>query len=138
MSDPRPSDLFDESRLRRALRLEASEVPPRLDALAIASIERAGPRFGFAASASAVVAGVAAAVLIASSAIAVSALAPALAGDGLAATITLAAQIAIPIDGLVRQLQEPTMPLAAIAGLAIAIAYEYRQRRDRFHVVHSS
>ena len=30
------------------------------------------------------------------------------------------------------------MPLAAIAGLAIAIAYEYRQRRDRFHVVHSS
>ena len=84
------------------------------------------------------VAGVAAAVLIASSAIAVSALAPALAGDGLAATITLAAQIAIPIDGLVRQLQEPTMPLAAIAGLAIAIAYEYRQRRERFHVVHSS
>ena len=135
---PGSPDLFDEAPLRRALRLDANEVPPRLDAQAIASLARARPPFGPAAFASAIVAGVAAAVLLVSGTIAIAALAPTLVGEGLAAGIGVATQIAVPVDALVVQLQEPTVPLAAIAGLAIAIAYEYRQRRERIHVLHST
>ncbi len=39
-NDRRDDDLFDEMRLRRALRLEAAEFPPRIDVAAIAA--RAG------------------------------------------------------------------------------------------------
>src|SRR5256885_983471 len=87
---------------------------------------------------SAMVAGVSAAILVATGAIAFSVLAPTLLAEGLAGAIALAARIAVPMDGVIRQLQEPTMPIAAIAGLAMAIAYEFRQRRERLHVLSST
>ena len=132
------SDLFDETRLRRALRLDASEAPPRLDAQAIAALAQARVPFAPATLVSAMVAGVSAAILVATGAIAFSVLAPTLLAEGLAGAIALAARIAVPMDGVIRQLQEPTMPIAAIAGLAMAIAYEFRQRRERLHVLSST
>ena len=41
-SDRKNEDLFDEARLRRALRLDAAELPARIDVAASANIEPKG------------------------------------------------------------------------------------------------
>ncbi len=133
LSDP----LLDESALRRALRLEPHERPPRLDAVALArSAERLAVRDGRAAVLSAVA--VAAAVSIAA----------ALAGafdelpltlvallslDPLDAAIIGMQAVAVPIDAVVRVAMQPAVPLAIFAAALVALATE-RTRERSSHV----
>ena len=131
-SDRHNDDLFDEARLRRALRLEASELPPRIDLAAIVTRARAErPAFAVAALVSRVLAGVAAAGLVGLTAMALPTVAPALASDLFAGGIETLTRVAIPVSALLSLAAQPTVPIAAIAALAVAIAYEYAQRRER-------
>jgi len=123
-------DLFDEASLRRALRLEASELPPPLDVAAI--VARAEDRpLGLASFASSLFAGLATAALLAVGAMTIWSLAPGIAGDTFAAAISLVALVAVSLDPAVRTLQQPTIPIAALAAVAFAVAYEYRTRKER-------
>jgi hypothetical protein len=130
-SDRREDGLFDEARLRRALRLEAAELPPRLDVAAIAApAEASRPAFVAASLVSTVVAGLAGAGLVSLAAVALTAVAPTLASDLFAAGIETLAHVAIPASALLSLAAQPTVPIAAIAALAVAIVYEYAQRRE--------
>ena len=130
-NERRDEDLFDEMRLRRALRLEAAELPPRLDIAALAARARADrPAFAAASLGSAVVAVVAAAGLVGLIAVALPTVAPAFASDLFTAAIETLTRLAIPASALLSLAQQPTIPVAAIAALAVAIAYEYAQRRE--------
>jgi hypothetical protein len=137
-SEPNRDDLFDEMRLRRALRLEATEMPPRMDVAAIiarASSER--PAFAIASYVSTLVAGLAAAALIGLIAVALPTVAPALASDLFAAAIEMLTNVAIPANTLLSLATQPTVPIALSAALAVAIAHEYAQRRERVREVTS-
>jgi hypothetical protein len=128
----RDAELFDEIRLRRALRLDAAELPPRIDAVAIAAHAEANrPAFLAASLLSTVVAGLAGAAILALAAMAISAVAPSLASDFFAAGIQTLARVAVPAGALLALAAQPTVPVAALAALAVAIAYEYAQRRER-------
>ena len=130
-NDRRDEDLFDETRLRRALRLEAAELPPRIDVAVIAARARAErPTFAAASLVSTLVAGVAAAGLVGLIAMALPAIAPAVASDLFSAAIETLTRVAIPASGLLSLAEQPTVPVAAIAALAVAIAFEYTQRRE--------
>jgi hypothetical protein len=130
-NDRRDEDLFDETRLRRALRLEATELPPRIDVAAIAARARAGrPTFAAASLVSTLVAGVAAAGLVGLVAMALPAIAPGVASDLFSTAIETLTRLAIPASGLLSLAEQPTVPVAAIAALAVAIAFEYTQRRE--------
>ncbi len=130
-NDRRDEDLFDEARLRRALRLDVAELPPRIDLAAIAARARADrPAFAAASLVSTLFAGVAAAGLVGLVAVAFPAVAPAVASDVFAAAIEALTQVAIPASLLLSLAEQPTVPIAAIAALAVAIAYEYAQRRE--------
>ncbi len=130
-NDRRDEDLFDEARLRRALRLDVAELPPRIDLGAIAARARADrPAFAAASLVSTLFAGVAAAGLVGLVAVAFPAVAPAVASDVFAAAIEALTQVAIPASLLLSLAEQPTVPIAAIAALAVAIAYEYAQRRE--------
>jgi hypothetical protein len=137
-NDRREDDLFDETRLRRALRLEAAELPPRLDVVAIAAHARADrPAFAAASLVSTLVAGAAAAGLVGLIAVTLPAVAPALASDLFTAAIGALANVAIPASALLSLAAQPTVPVAAIAALAVAIVYEYAQRRESLREVTS-
>jgi hypothetical protein len=130
-SDRRDEDLFDEVRLRRALRLEAAELPPRIDVTAIVARARADrPAFAAASLGSALVAVVAAAGLAGLIAVALPTVAPAFASDLFTAAIETLTRVAIPASAVLSLAQQPTIPVAAIAALAVAIGYEYAQRRE--------
>jgi hypothetical protein len=127
----RDVDLFDEQRLRRALRLDETELPPRMDVAAIvarARVER--PSFAAASLVSTFLAGVAAAGLVGLIAVAFPAVAPSVASDVWAATLEGFTHLAVPASAVLAVAEQPTVPVAAIAALAVAIAYEYAQRRE--------
>jgi hypothetical protein len=137
-NDRRHDELFDEMRLRRALRLEATEIPPRIDVAAIAARARAErPALAAASFASTLLAGLAAAGVVGLVAAALPAVAPALASDVLDSAIQTLARLAIPASDLLSLATQPTVPIALIAALAIAIAHEYAQRRERVREVTS-
>jgi hypothetical protein len=128
----READLFDEMRLRRALRLEAAELPARIDLEAIvAQADSTRPAFVAASFMSAALAGLAAAGLLSLALVAMPAVAPTLASDLFADALQTLARVAIPASGLLSLAAQPTVPIAAIAALAVAIAYEYAQRKER-------
>ena len=130
-NDRRDDDLFDEARLRRALRLEAAELPPRIDVGAIAARARADrPAFAAASLVSTLFAGIAAAGLVGLIAAALPAVAPAVASDLYSAAIETLTRVAIPASAFLSLAEQPTVPIAALAALAVAIAYEYAQRRE--------
>jgi len=130
-NDRRDEDLFDETRLRRALRLEATELPPRIDVTAIAARARADrPAFAAASLVSTLFAGIAAAGLVGLIAAALPAVAPAVASDLYSAAIETLTRVAIPASALLSLAEQPTVPIAALAALAVAIVYEYAQRRE--------
>lgn len=136
--DRRDEDLFDEMRLRRALRLDAAELPPRIDVAAIAALARSDrPSFAAASLISTLVAGVAAAGLVGLIATAFPTVVPAVASDVFAGAIETLTRIAVPVSELLALAEQPTVPVAAIAALAVAIAYEYAQRREPVHEVTS-
>ena len=130
-NDRRDEDLFDETRLRRALRLEAAELPPRIDVAAIAARARADrPAFAAASLVSTLFAGIAAAGLVGLIAAALPAVAPAVASDLYSVAIETLTRVAIPASALLSLAEQPTVPIAALAALAVAIVYEYAQRRE--------
>jgi len=130
-NDRRDDDLFDEMRLRRALRLEAAELPPRLDIAAIAARARADrPAFAAASLASRVFAGVAAAGLAGLVVAALPVVAPAMASDLFTAAIETLTRVAVPASALLSLAEQPTIPIAALAALAVAIVHEYTLRRE--------
>lgn len=130
-SGRRDDDLFDEIRLRRALRLDETELPPRIDLRAIAARARAErPPFAAASLISTLLAGIAAAGLVGLIAAALPAVAPALASDIWAAALEGVTRLAVPASALLAVAEQPTVPAAAVAALAVAIAYEYAQRRE--------
>ena len=134
MSRMRPDDdLFDEVLLRRALRLEASELPPRLGVAAIAARAEERP-LGLATFASSLFAGLATAALLAIGVVAIWSLAPVVAGDTFATAISLVASVAVPLEPAVRTMEQPTIPIAALAAVAFAVAYEYHTRKERANV----
>ena len=135
----RPDELFDETRLRRALRLEASERPPRLDvaALAVLSGEQ-DPAARAVGGRAMVAAAVAGGVLLAFAAVGVATQAPALLAGGLDEAIALVARAAVPADGALALAQEPTVPIALLAAVVFAAAYELVQRRERVRVANAS
>ncbi|HEY8823349.1 MAG TPA: hypothetical protein VIP07_00520 [Candidatus Limnocylindria bacterium] len=137
-NEQRDADLLDETRLRRALRLEAAELPPRIDVAAIAARARADrPTFVAASVVSTLVAGVAAAGLVGLIAAAFPTVGPAVASDMFTAAIDAFTRIAVPASTLLSLAEQPTVPVAAIAALAVAIAYEYAQRREPIREVTS-
>jgi len=137
-SDRRDEELFDEIRLRRALRLDSAELPPRIDIAAIAARARDDrPAFAAASLVSTLVAGVAAAGLVSLIAIALPAVAPALASDLFASALETLARVAIPASAFLSLAEQPTVPVAALAALAVAIVHEYAQRREHVREVTS-
>jgi hypothetical protein len=137
-NDRRDNDLFDETRLRRALRLEPAELPTRLDLAAIVARARADrPAFTAASLISTLVAGVAAAGLVGLIAVTLPAVAPALASDLFTGAIETFANVAIPASFLLTLAAQPTVPVAAIAALTVAIVYEYAYRRESLREVTS-
>jgi len=88
------------------------------------------PALALATLVSTLFAGVAAAGLVGLVAVAFLAVAPALGSDLFAAAIGALARVAIPASALLSLAAEPTVPVATIAALAVAIAYEYAQRRE--------
>lgn len=136
--EPRDEELFDEIRLRRALRLDAAELPPRIDVAAIAA--RAGtaqPAFAGASVLSALVGGGAAAALVGLVLAALPVVAPALASGLIGAATDTLARAAIPAGDLWSLAAQPTVPIAVLAALAVAIAHEYAQRRESVREVTS-
>lgn len=122
MSDER--DLFDEGVLRRALRLDAAELPPRLDAalIAAAAAERTparGPILAVAAIAfalgwawSEVFRGIVGVVLAAAGI------------DLVAAIVGVITEIAIRVAPVAELATQPAVPLAVMAAATIAFLHE--------------
>jgi hypothetical protein len=131
-------DLFDEGRLRRALRLDAAELPRRLDASGFAAGACAADRPpALAAIASTIVAGTAGAFLVSLIAVAVPSLGPAFVSDLWSAVLSTVARVAVPVSGVLAVAQEPAVPMSTLAILAVAIVFEYAQRRERLRAATS-
>jgi hypothetical protein len=123
MTDPR-RELLDEATLRRALRLEADERTPLFDPAAIAA---AGQRPRFA-----VVGALAALGLVAVGAVVVwSTIAiflPTVLATAFDLGLGVVAVVAVPASAIAAVAQQPVVPLSLLAALAIATAYELRER----------
>jgi hypothetical protein len=137
MRRPDGDELFAEADLRRALRLETSELPPRFDPAALIA-RAARSELRVVSLASAVVAGSAAAVLLIGAVTLALAVVPAVAADAYAAAIGVVVWAAVPVDAVLGTIEQPAIPIAALAAVTFTIAYEYRQRKERAHVVHAS
>ena len=129
----RHDDLFDESVLRRALRLEPDEGGPRFDARTIALMARqpAAPTLrqaGVALVASLVV-GFAAGNIWS----AIFAAGPSIADSAMTAVVDGAVAVAGVLLPLADVVQDPVIPLSLLAALGVAILYELRERRERAH-----
>lgn len=123
--------LFDEHSLRRALRLDADELAPRLDAALIASAARAGRERSRDLI---IVAGIAFLGGWLFSEVSRAALAALLALTGvdpLALAIQLAAAGAVRLAPLAAMAADPAIPLAIAAAAMLAFAFE--QRRIKAH-----
>ena len=121
----RLDDLLDESTLRRALRLEADERSPLFDAAAIAASARERPRLAVVTALVAVAVGAVGAVVVWSAA---AIFLPTAVAGAFDAGLGLLALIAIPAAGVADLVQQPVVPLSLFVALAIATAYELRER----------
>jgi hypothetical protein len=131
-------ELFPERELRLALRLDATELPPRLDAAALVARARERSSLAAAALVSATIAVGSAAALVVAVSIALMAIAPELLADAYGLGLGFVASAAIPVAGLLDTFEQPTIPIAALAAVLFAIAYDYGQWKERAHVVHTS
>jgi hypothetical protein len=125
VTDPLGEPL-DEATLRRALRFEADERPPVFDPAAIASAARHRPRLAVVNALVAVGLGVFGAAAVWS---AVAVFMPTLLADAFAFGLGALAVLAVPATGVADLVQQPVVPLSLVAALAIATAYELRERR---------
>lgn len=124
MTDPR-TELLDETILRRALRLEADEPLPHFDPTAIAAAARR-PRLAAVSALFAVAVTAVGAVAVWSS---VAIFAPAVMAQAFDFTLGVIAVLAVPARTIADVAQQPAVPLSLFAALAIATAYELRERR---------
>ncbi len=116
---------LDETTLRRALRLEADERPPRFDPAAIAAAAQVRPRIAIVSAAVAVGLGAVGAVAVWS---AFAILLPTVAVDTFDLGLGLLAMLAVPVSTVADLVQQPVVPLSLVAALAIATAHELRER----------
>ena len=135
--DFRDDELFDEIRLRRALRLDAAELPPRFDLGTVAARAADRPASAFAGLLSTAFAGMAAAALTGLVAVALPAIAPAVGSEIFDAALQTVTRAAVPLSAVLAAAQQPSIPLAATFALAVAVAYEYAQRRERLRATTS-
>jgi hypothetical protein len=136
--DFRDEELFDEGALRRALRLDATDLPPRLDLASVSAQAGAQrPASVFATFVSTALAGAAAAALAGLAAVALPTIVPSVASDLFDAVIQLLARAAVPMSAVLAAAEQPSIPLAATFALAVAAAYEYTQRRERLRAITS-
>jgi hypothetical protein len=126
----RTGELLDETTLRRALRLEADERPPRFDPAAIAAAARQRPGLALVSAFVAVVLGVTGAAAAWSL---VALFAPTFIADALDLLLARLALFAIPASAVAELIQQPVIPLSLVVALAIATAHELRER-----VVHAT
>lgn len=129
--------LFDETVLRRSLRLERDEVPAGLDAAVLAAaarqVERS--RHTLAVLLGAVAATGAAGVLVWGALLGAAPLAwPVLLPPALGAL----AAVATALVPLAEAAAEPVVPASLVAVLAVAIVYELTEKRKGFRRVHPS
>jgi hypothetical protein len=129
---------LDEQLLRRALRLETDEVPPRLDAAVIAAAARSGRLvFGGSDLRSRDVALVAGVAFLGGwlsselSRVAIGAVTSLVGVDPLALAIEVIAAGAVRLAPLAEILTAPAIPLAI--GAAAMLAFAFEQRRSRAH-----
>jgi hypothetical protein len=128
----RDNALLDESTLRRALRLESDERPPRFAVAAIVAAASARPRVsGPVAALAALGLAIASAVAVWS---ALAAFAPGLVVAAFEGALAVVAALAVPASALLALVQQPALPLSLIAALAIATVFELRQRKELAHV----
>lgn len=123
MTDRR-GDLLDEAILRRALRLEADERTPIFDPAAIAAAAGQRPRIALLTLVALGFVGIGA--VAAWSAIAI--LLPAVLANAFDLGLALLALVAVPASAIAGVVQQPVVPLSLLAALAIATAYELRER----------
>jgi hypothetical protein len=135
---PGDDELLAETELRRALRLDAAELPARLDAAALAARARERSSLAAASFASAMVAVTAAAALLLGATIALVSVAPELLADAYGFGVGLAVSAAVPLAGVLDTFEQPSIPIAALAAVMFAVAYEYGQRKERANVSHAS
>jgi hypothetical protein len=126
----RRDELLDETTLRRALRLEADERPPRFDPAAIAAAARQQPRLALLSAFVALVLGVTGAVAAWS---AFATFLPTFAADALDLGLAQLALLAVPVSAIAELVQQPVVPLSLLVALAIATVHELRER-----VVHAN
>jgi hypothetical protein len=117
---------IDETTLRRALRLEADERAPLFDPATIAAAARQRPRLAMVSALVALGLGVFGAVAVWS---AVAILVPTLVADVFDIGLGILALVAVPASDVAELVQQPVVPLSLLAALAIATAYELRERR---------
>lgn len=129
MTDRR-DELLDETTLRRALRLEADERPPRFDHAAIAVAARQRPRLAVVSALVALALGAVGAIGIWS---AVAILLPTFVANAFDVGLGILALLAVPASAVADVVQQPVVPLSLLVALAIATAHELRER-----VVHVS
>lgn len=123
MTDRR-DELLDEAILRRALRLEADERAPVFDPAAIAATARQRPRLALLTLVALGFVGVGA--VAAWSAIAM--LLPTVVANAFDLLLAALALVAVPASAIAGVVQQPVVPLSLLAALAIATAYELRER----------
>lgn len=118
--------LLDEHVLRRALRLDADEVPARLDPALIAAASRAARRSGRGIAAAVAAAFIAGWAWSEAFRAVVATLFAATGIDPLAAAIEALEAVAVNVLPLVDALTAPTVPIAILAAVVIAAVYERR------------
>lgn len=121
-----PGPLVDEHLLRRALRLDADEVPPRLDPALIAAAASA-PRGRNDVAVAAVVAFVGG-WLWSEVFRAIVAVLAAGGPDPLAAAIEVTAAVAVRLAPLAEAATHPAIPVAILAAASVAVLFEQRGR----------
>lgn len=123
MSDER---LIDEAVLRRALRLEADERPPRLDAAALRAAAVRDPALTWWPLAAVAIAIAALGVSVAFVRAAADVAALILSGAALDLAVAILGFVAVPLQLAWGIFSQPSVPLAILAAVVIAILYERR------------
>jgi hypothetical protein len=132
MNEPE-RDLVDEAVLRRALRFELDEIPPRFDAVAIAALAH-DARSGRQVAAGSLVLMVAVGLSTAAVWSALIESAPAMAGAAADAALRAVIAVATLVVPVAQTAGEPAVPLSLLAALAVAVIHELRERGGTVHV----
>ncbi|MEX2047585.1 MAG: hypothetical protein WEE03_10495 [Chloroflexota bacterium] len=122
----RRDDVLDETTLRRALRLELDERPPRFDPAAIAAAARQRPRFAVVGALVTLALGVVGAVAVWS---AVAVFAPTVVVTAFDAALRMVALVAVPASAIAEVVRQPAVPLSVLVAIVIATAHELRESR---------